>query len=143
MKISTKGRYGMRLMVELGLAYEGKPVSLRDIAKRQEISEKYLEQIVTRLGKAGLVKSTRGAQGGYRLEREPSQITVGDILRVTEGSLTPVACLDDDECPRRERCVTYSVWSRVQEAVTRVVDQITLQELVDDYRRKNEEFSPV
>lgn len=133
----------MRLMVELGLAYEGKPVSLRDIAKRQEISEKYLEQIVTRLGKAGLVKSTRGAQGGYRLEREPSQITVGDILRVTEGSLTPVACLDDDECPRRERCVTYSVWSRVQEAVTRVVDQITLQELVDDYRRKNEEFSPV
>ena len=133
----------MRLMVELGLAYEGKPVSLRDIAKRQEISEKYLEQIVTRLGKAGLVKSTRGAQGGYRLEREPSQITVGDILRVTEGSLTPVACLDDDECPRRERCVTYSVWSRVQEAVTKVVDQITLQELVDDYRRKNEEFSPV
>ena len=133
----------MRLMVELGLAYEGKPVSLRDIAKRQEISEKYLEQIVTRLGKAGLVKSTRGAQGGYRLEREPSQITVGDILRVTEGSLTPVACLDDDECPRRERCVTYSVWSRVQEAMTRVVDQITLQELVDDYRRKNEEFSPV
>ena len=143
MKISTKGRYGMRLMVELGLVYEGKPVSLRDIAKRQEISEKYLEQIVTRLGKAGLVKSTRGAQGGYRLEMEPSQITVGDILRVTEGSLTPVACLDDDECPRRERCVTYSVWSRVQEAVTRVVDQITLQELVDDYRRKNEEISPV
>ena len=95
------------------------------------------------MGKAGLVKSTRGAQGGYRLEMEPSQITVGDILRVTEGSLTPVACLDDDECPRRERCVTYSVWSRVQEAVTRVVDQITLQELVDDYRRKNEEFSPV
>ena len=124
MKISTKGRYGMRLMVELGLAYEGKPVSLRDIAKRQEISEKYLEQIVTRLGK-------------------PSQITVGDILRVTEGSLTPVACLDDDECTRRERCATYSVWSRVQEAVTKVVDQITLQELVDDYRRKNEEFSPV
>ena len=133
----------MRLMVELGLAYEGKPVSLRDIAKRQEISEKYLEQIVTRLGKAGLVKSTRGAQGGYRLEREPSQITVGDILRVTEGSLTPVACLDDDECPRRERCVTYSVWSRVLDAVTKVVDQITLQELVDDYRRKNGEFSPV
>ncbi|MBC8570128.1 RrF2 family transcriptional regulator [Zongyangia hominis] len=138
MKISTKGRYGLRLMLDLALSYEKGLVSLRDVAARQEISEKYLEQIIMPLGRAGLVKSTRGAQGGYRLQLPPEEISVGDVLRVTEGSLTPVGCLDDTPCARKDQCVTYSVWGRVQEAITDVVDHITLQDLVEDYHRKND-----
>lgn len=124
-------------MLDLALFYEKGLVSLRDVAARQEISEKYLEQIIMPLSRAGLVKSTRGAQGGYRLQLPPEEISVGDILRVTEGNLTPVGCLDDAPCARKERCVTYSVWSRVQDAIVEVVDHISLKDLVEDYHQKN------
>ena len=104
MKISTKGRYALRLMLDLAMRDTGEYISLRDVSSRQEISAKYLEQIVTQLGRAGFVKSTRGPQGGYKLAKDPSEYTVGSILRLIEGSLAPVACLEgeNNECPRQD-----------------------------------------
>ena len=112
MKISTKGRYALRLMIDLAQHDAAGYIPLRDISKRQEVSAKYLEQIVVQLSRAGLVTSTRGAQGGYQLARHPSEYTVGEILRITEGSLAPVACLAHDpvECPRAEDCITLGFW---------------------------------
>ena len=97
MKISTKGRYALRLMIDLAERSDGTPVSLKDVAKRQNISDKYLEQIISVLNRAGFVRSIRGAQGGYLLKKDPKEYTVGMILRLTEGSLAPVACIEDDE----------------------------------------------
>ncbi len=132
MKISTKGRYALRLMLDLALYNTGDPVSLKDIAKRQEISEKYLEQIIAILNKAGFVRSIRGAQGGYVLRKEPKEYTVGDILRLTEGSLAPVACVGDDgdTCEREKDCVTVRVWSMLNDAINNVVDNLTLEDLI-------------
>lgn len=142
MKISTKGRYALRLMLDLALADPGAPIPLRDVAQRQEISDKYLEQIVTPLSRAGLVRSVRGAGGGYLLTRDPSQYTVGEILRPLEGSLAPVSCVDGSECcERAEQCATLDVWRQIQQAVSGVVDHITLADLVEQQRRKAEEFS--
>ena len=107
MKISTKGRYALRLMLDIALHSHGAAVPLRDVAQRQEISDKYLEQIVTQLSRAGLVRSVRGAGGGYLLTREPEGYTVGEILRVLEGNLAPVSCVDQDDtcrCGRADRC---------------------------------------
>lgn len=131
MKISTKGRYALRLMLDLALNSGGELVRIRTIAERQQISEKYLEQIISVLNHAGYVKSVRGAQGGYRLAKEPKDYTVGMILRLTEGSLAPVACLEDEEnqCERSEQCATLEVWKRLNTAISDVVDHITLQEL--------------
>lgn len=139
MKISTKGRYALRLMIDLGENNTGTPVSLRDVAKRQGISEKYLEQIISILNKAGYVRSVRGAQGGYLLRREPKEYTVGDILRLTEGSLAPVTCVEDEDmpCERQDNCVTVIVWKKINEAINNVVDNITLQDLVDWQNEKN------
>ena len=133
MKISTKGRYALRLMLDLAIYDTGDPVSLKDIAKRQEISEKYLEQIISVLNKAGFVRSIRGANGGYVLRRHPNEYTVGDILRLTEGSLSPVACVgsESEECVRSNDCVTVLVWEKLDKAINDVVDNITLQDLVD------------
>ena len=97
MKISTKGRYALRLMLDLAMHNDEGYISIKTISQRQGISEKYLEQIIKMLSKCGLVESTRGAQGGYKLLKEPKEYTVGEILRVTEGSLAPVSCLDDSE----------------------------------------------
>ena len=132
MRISTKGRYALRLMLDLAVYNTGDPISLKDIAKRQEISEKYLEQIIAILNKAGFVRSIRGAQGGYLLRREPKEYTVGDILRLTEGSLAPVACVDADgeECEREKDCVTVRLWGMLNDAINNVVDQVTLEDLV-------------
>ena len=115
MKISTKGRYALRLMLDLAMNDTGAPISLKDVAKRQDISDKYLEQIISVLNRAGFVKSVRGAQGGYLLKKEPQEYTVGMILRLTEGSLAPVACLDGDEndCERQESCVTLILWKKI------------------------------
>ena len=112
MKISTKGRYALRLMLDLATYYTGEPVSLKDVAKRQEISEKYLEQIISLLNRAGFVRSVRGSQGGYFLNKAPSEYTVGMILRLTEGDLAPVSCVgaDSAECERRQDCVTVRIW---------------------------------
>lgn len=139
MKISTKGRYALRLMLDVALHSHGAAVPLRDVAQRQEISDKYLEQIVTQLSRAGLVRSVRGAGGGYLLTREPEEYTVGEILRVLEGNLAPVSCVDQDDtcrCNRADRCVTVEVWRDIQAAVSSVVDRLTLADLVRRYHEK-------
>lgn len=138
MKISTKGRYGVRLMVSLAVNYKNGRTSLREIAKNQEISEKYLEQIINPLTKAGLVNSFRGSQGGYALTFPPEEITVGRVLRVLEGSLAPVDCSENNEaCERIKNCVTYPLWVRLKEAIENVVDNVTLADLAREYREKN------
>ena len=138
MKISTKGRYALRLMLDIALHADGSTVSLREAAARQEISEKYLEQIVTPLARAGLVRSVRGAGGGYLLTRQPEEYTVGEILRPLEGMLTPVSCLENAECCQRmDACVTVEVWQQIQDAVASVVDHVTLADLVQRYHEKN------
>ena len=139
MKISTKGRYALRLMMDLAENNSGSPISLKDVATRQDISDKYLEQIISILNKAGYVRSVRGAQGGYMLKMEPQNYTVGMILRQTEGSLAPVACIEDDEivCDRQQQCVTSIVYKKINDAISGVVDNITLQDLVDWQNEKN------
>lgn len=129
MKISTKGRYALMLMLDLATYNTGEPVRLKDVAKRQQISEKYLEQIISVLNKAGFVKSIRGPQGGYMLRNTPEQYTVGMILRQTEGSLAPVN-YDDTESLERES-VTVRIWEQLSEAINNIVDNITLKDLVD------------
>ncbi len=132
MKISTKGRYALRLMLDLALNETGNPVKLKDIAARQEISEKYLEQIIATFNKANYVNSIRGAKGGYVLAKEPQEYTVGMILRLIEGSLSPVDCLGKGEnCDRSAKCVTQKVWRKIDDAINNVVDNITLQDLVE------------
>ena len=133
MRISTKGRYAMQLMLDLARYNTGEPISLKDISKRQEISEKYLEQIITLLNKGGFVRSVRGAQGGYLLNRDPKDYKVGEILRITEGDLAPVACLDQNsmECEKRTGCATVRLWQMIDDAVSSVVDKVTLQDLLD------------
>lgn len=133
MKISTRGRYALRLMLDLATYSVGGPISIKDIAKRQEVSEKYLEQIISIINKMGFVKSVRGAQGGYMLSKEPKDYTVGMILRATEGSLAPVECLmtEENQCERVEGCVTLRVWEKLYEAICNVVDNITLADLLD------------
>ena len=133
MKISTRGRYAIRVMLDLAEHNTGEYIPLMDIAKRQEISEKYMEQIMSILNKAGFVRSVRGPQGGYFLTRKPEEYTVGMILRLTEGSLSPVDCLDEgaENCPRQESCVTFILWKQLDNAIRDVVDKVTLQDLVD------------
>lgn len=132
MKISTKGRYALRLMVDLAQNDNGENISLKDIARRQNLSLKYLEQIITMLTKAGFVISTRGSNGGYRLTHKPEYYTVGMILRLTEGSLAPVSCLDGDmnTCERRENCSTLFVWEELYKAICGVVDKITIADII-------------
>jgi len=137
MKISTKGRYALRMMLDLALNNTGEYIKIKNISERQEISEKYLEQIVTILSRAGYVKSVRGSQGGYKLAKAPEEYTVGMILRLTEGSLAPVACLDDEtECNRIDDCVTIEVWKQLDKAIKNVVDNITLADLLDWQKQK-------
>lgn len=139
MKISTKGRYALRLMLDLAVYGQvGQPVSLKDVSHRQYISDKYLEQIVTPLAKTGLVRSVRGAGGGYLLTREPEKYTVGDILRPLEGDLAPVECATDaGYCERCAECVTIELWQEIHRAVSQVVDNITLADLVERYYAKS------
>ena len=139
MKISTKGRYALRLMIDLAMNDEGNPIRIKDVAMRQNISDKYLEQIISVLNKAGYVKSVRGPQGGYTLKKKPEDYTVGMILRLTEGSLAPVTCVEDEDmpCERQDNCVTVIVWKKINEAINNVVDNITLQDLVDWQNEKN------
>lgn len=133
MKISTKGRYALRLMLDLANNHQYGYTPVKEISLRQDISDKYLEQIISRLSKAGLVISARGAQGGYKLAKAPADCTVGEILRVLEGDLAPVACAASDNpasCPRIDDCVTTEVWRRIGDAVNNVVDGLTLADLL-------------
>ena len=133
MKISTKGRYALRLLLDLAEHNTGTPVRMKEIATRQNISEKYLEQIVGILNKAGYVQSIRGAQGGYLLTKEPSEYTAGMILRLAEGSIAPVSCVgtEAEVCEKRGACVSAMLWQKMNDAVNEVVDNTTLQDLVD------------
>ena len=133
MKISTKGRYALRLMLDLAINDGEELIRIKDISKRQGISEKYLEQIISNLKRAGYVKSLRGAQGGYRLSMEPKEYSVGMILRLTEGNMVPVGCLEEKEenCKRMDSCITIRLWAMLNDAVKSVIDKVTLQDLVD------------
>ena len=137
MKISTKGRYALRMMIEFGLNPDS-CTKISQVAAREGISDKYLEQIVTLLHRAGYVRSVRGAQGGYMLTRPPEEYTVGMILRQTEGSLAPVPCVDEDAapCDRAGQCVTLNVWKQLKDAIDQVVDSVTLADLVEEQRRQ-------
>ncbi len=140
MKISTRGRYAVRVMLDLALDSTGECIKVKEIAGRQGISEKYLEQIIAILNKAGYVKSVRGAQGGYRLTMEPKDYTVGMILRLTEGSLAPVACVEDqaEPCERCDTCETMGVWKEVYDAVNQVVDNVTIADLMERRQKRLE-----
>lgn len=134
MMISTKGRYALRMMLDLAMFGQDEYIPLKDIADRQGISIKYLEQIVSSLSRAGFVRSVRGTGGGYMLARKPEEYTVGMILRLTEGSLAPVSCLEFEEntCPRAEDCMTLGVWNKLYQAINSVVDGITLADIIRD-----------
>ncbi len=139
MKLSTKGRYGLRAMIDLARFSESSPVSISAIAARQNISERYLEQLVALLKKDGLVKSVRGAAGGYVLARDMNEISVGDVLRALEGSLDPVTCLafTPDGCEAAKECVTKYVWNKINESINRTVDEMKISELVQESIRVN------
>jgi Rrf2 family protein len=141
MTISTKGRYALRIMMDLA-NHLGETIKLKDIAARQEISEKYMEQIISVLNKAGYVRSNRGAQGGYQLVMQPKDYTVGMVLRLTEGSLAPVECLSDNAlpCEREGKCATIEVYKRIYDAVNNVIDNMTIQDLLDIEREKTTDF---
>lgn len=142
MLVSTKGRYALRTMVDLAIHGDGEPVKIKDIARRQEISGKYLEQIISILSRAGYVRSIRGNQGGYYLSRPAAEYTVGDILRVTEGSLAPVDCLNGKEnfCTRKIECVTLRLWKELDHAIRGVVDQYTLEDLVQWQKNRKDHY---
>lgn len=134
MRVSTKGRYAIRFMLDLALHNTGEPVRIKDVAARQNISDKYLEQVVSILNKAGYVRSIRGPQGGYVLTRNPEDYTMGQILRLTEGDMVPVACLADDvnQCDRADSCVTLHFWKKLDDAISNVIDNTTLADLVEE-----------
>ena len=137
MKISAKSRYALHLMLALAMQENGENLSVKSVAERQGISEKYLEQIIPLLIRDGLVRSVRGAKGGYHLVKSAEDYTVGLILRTVEGSIAPVSCLDDEvnQCARCKACATLDLWEQVDQAISNVVDHVTLADLVDKQRR--------
>jgi Rrf2 family protein len=133
MKISSRGLYALRMMIEIARHYPGKWVSLKDVSESQKISVKYLEQIVTNLTKSGLLLSSRGPLGGYMLSKPPEQYSVGEILRVIEGDLVPVACMENgiNRCENRSNCPTIHFWEGLYDVINRYVDSVTLKDLSD------------
>ena len=136
MKLSTRGRYGIHAMYDLALNADGGPQPIKALAERGGIPEAYLEQLFAVLKREKLVTSTRGAQGGYVLARKPSEITVGDVLRALEGGLSLVECLDEEEaCGKSCACPSRIVWMKLRDGLNAIVDGITLQDMIDDYKR--------
>lgn len=142
MKLSTKGRYGLRAMIDIGVYSKEQPLSLKIVSNRLDISESYLEQIISKLKKEKLVISKRGAKGGYVLGKNPAQISVGEILRTLEGSLAPTDCTCETKlevctkcCGNEEECITKSVWEKIKNGINEVVDNIYLSELIEDYEK--------
>ncbi len=136
MKLSTRGRYGIHAMYDLALNADGGPQPIKALAERGGIPEAYLEQLFAVLKREKLVTSTRGAQGGYVLARKPSEITVGDVLRALEGGLSLVDCLDEEEaCGKSCACPSRIVWQKLRDGLNAIVDGITLQDMIDDYKR--------
>lgn len=136
MKLSTKGRYGVKAMVELAIHFCDKPMSIKNISENQKISEYYLEQLFSSLRKAGLIKSIRGAGGGYILNDKPENITIYAILEVLEGPVEISTCLDTDCCNNIDCCATRVVWKKIKNSIDEVTKSITLQDIVDDYNEK-------
>ncbi len=130
MMVSTKGRYALRIMVDLAENQEGGPVSLKDIAERENIGIKYLEIIVSSLNKNGLLKSVRGKNGGYMLNREPREYTISSILNAAEGSLAPVACVGDGDCEQQSSCKTYTLWKELDDVIEDFLSSKTLQDIL-------------
>ncbi|KPU28042.1 hypothetical protein TR13x_01470 [Caloranaerobacter sp. TR13] len=140
MKLSTKGRYGLKAMFELAKRYGEGPIPLKSIADSQDISENYLEQLISVLKKEGIVNSVRGAQGGYFLAYPPKDITVGRILRALEGNLAPTDCVIKDEafkCDKEDFCVTKTIWIKIRDSINDVIDSVTLQDMVDEHYKMN------
>ena len=135
MKLSTKGRYGVKAMVELAINYGGAPLSIKTISKRQNISEYYLEQLFSPLRKAKLITSIRGAQGGYVLSREPKDITVAEIMYVLEGPIEIAECIDGVSCDNLDCCATRLLWAKIKNSIDYVMKSVTLQDIVNDYER--------
>ncbi|MDE5582582.1 MAG: Rrf2 family transcriptional regulator [Ruminococcus sp.] len=133
MKISTKGRYSLRMLADLAIHGEEGYISLKDIAERQDISKKYLEQIVPLLSRSGIIKANRGNKGGYMINGKASELSIGDVLRATEGSLAPVACLEyePNSCERCDKCPTISIWKELYRLITDYLDGISIQDLAD------------
>ncbi len=137
MKLSTKGRYAARAMLDIALNQEGGPVAVREIAMRQRISERYLENILTVLAKADLVVSTRGKSGGFSLSRDPKDINLKDIITAVEGSLAPVDCVDDaNSCDMVSVCVTYEIWCKLEKALMDILSSTTLKDMIEIYDKK-------
>lgn len=138
LRLSTKGHYGLKAMFDLAQNYGTDPIPLKSVAERQSLSEHYLEQLIAVLRKAGLVNSVRGAQGGYILARDPSEIKVGDVIRALEGPIAPVECvneLEPVECDKADCCITRNVWARLRDSITEVMDSITLADMCRDARQ--------
>ena len=146
MKLSTKGRYGLRALIDLAVYSGQEAVSIQSIAKRQNISDRYLEQLMGKLRRAGLVVSIRGVGGGYRLARPAGEISVGEVLRALEGNLDAVTCPGTEEgpgCEDADLCVTRYVWKRINDSITQAVDTIMIEQLVEESRRIREEKGKV
>ena len=146
MKLSTKGRYGVKAMVDLAIHYGGSPVSIKSISQRQNISEYYLEQLFSQLRKAGLIKSIRGAQGGYVLNRTPDLIKVSDVMYVLEGPIEIAECIDGVECNNVDYCATRLLWAKIKNSIDEVMESITLQDITNDFnlmREKSEKLKIV
>jgi Rrf2 family transcriptional regulator, cysteine metabolism repressor len=139
MKLSTKGRYGVKAMVDLAIHYGDLPVSIKTISERQSISEYYLEQLFSPLRKAELIRSIRGAQGGYVLNKEPKDITVADVMNVLEGPVEIAECIEGTECDNIDFCATRLLWEKIKNSIDEVMENITLQDIVDDYINMKEE----
>lgn len=133
MKLSTKGRYGVKAMVELAINYGSDPISIKTISERQNISEYYLEQLFSPLRKANLIKSIRGAQGGYVLSREPKSISVANIISILEGPIAISSCVDGDICDNGESCATRLLWEKLKNSIDEVMESVSLQDIVNDY----------
>ena len=142
MKISTKGRYALRMLIELALRKEEGFIPLKEIAKKQDISKKYLEQIVPIMNNSGLLLTNRGYQGGYKLAKDPSQITVGMLLRATEGSMAPVSCLENQQelCDRSDICMALTIWRGLEEVINEYLDGITLQNILDNNNALQQDY---
>jgi Rrf2 family protein len=136
-KISTKGRYALQMLLDLAEHWGGGFISLKEIANRQNISKLYLEQIVSILNTSNILRANRGKRGGYMLAKEPSKCTVGEILLLTEGSLAPVACLDDEvnQCGKADYCKTLAMWEGLEKAINDYLDSVTLQDMLEQYQR--------
>jgi len=133
MKLSTKGRYGVRAMVDLASNYGSAPISIKTISKRENLSEYYLEQLFSPLRRANIIRSIRGAQGGYVLCKSPNEITVGDIMTILEGPIEIADCIDGVECDSSDCCATKAVWEKIKNSIDSVMNSITLQDIIDDY----------